>query len=71
MREFERGIERGIERENERENEREGGRGRERLQPDMDPSNTELVRVRIINGASLTSYKVFLPGNSTIIKADG
>jgi hypothetical protein len=37
----------------------------------MDPSNTELVRVRIINGASLTSYKVFLPGNSTIIKADG
>jgi len=34
-------------------------------------SAPELVRVRIINAGSMTNYKVFLPSNSTIIKADG
>ena len=39
--------------------------------PPQDTPASELVRVRILNGASMTSYKVFLPSNSTIIKADG
>jgi hypothetical protein len=35
------------------------------------PPKPEPVRVRILNAGSMTNYKVYLPSNSTIIKADG